>query len=79
MSIVEFHGGPITHRYLMNKSKHDLARMVLDGLEREEKLRAKLEAAPSASPPAKVEPCEHGVPQPKFCQRCYPYQRPDAQ
>lgn len=30
MSIVEFNGGPITHRYLMNKSKHDLSTMYMD-------------------------------------------------
>lgn len=29
MAIVEFRGGPITHRYLMNKSKSELAHMVL--------------------------------------------------
>lgn len=29
MAIVEFKGGPITHRYLMNKRKDDLARMLL--------------------------------------------------
>jgi len=36
VSIIEFHGGPITHRYLMNRSKADLARMymqLLDSLE----------------------------------------------
>lgn len=33
MSIVEFNGGPITHRYLMGKSKFDLARMYMDLLE----------------------------------------------
>jgi len=30
MSIVEFHGGPITMRYLENKSKRELARMYMD-------------------------------------------------
>jgi len=30
MAIVEFQGGPITHRYLMNKSKSDLAHMILE-------------------------------------------------
>lgn len=30
MSIVEVKGGPITHRYLMNKSKSDLAHMILE-------------------------------------------------
>lgn len=30
MSIVEYHGGTITHRYLMNKSKTDLANMYLE-------------------------------------------------
>lgn len=29
MSIVEYRGGPITHRYLMNKSKDELATMVM--------------------------------------------------
>ena len=29
MSIVEYKGGPITHRYLMNKSKDELATMVM--------------------------------------------------
>lgn len=29
MAIVEFKGGPISHRYLMNRRKDDLARMVL--------------------------------------------------
>lgn len=32
MSIIEIRGGPITHRYLMNKSKNDIARMYLDHL-----------------------------------------------
>jgi len=30
MAIVEYHGGPITHRYLMNKTKHDLASMYME-------------------------------------------------
>lgn len=29
MSVVEFRGGPVTHRYLMSKTKHDLARLYL--------------------------------------------------
>lgn len=39
MAIIEFIGGRITHRYLMNKRKDDLARMILDALEREDKQR----------------------------------------
>ena len=27
MSIVEFHGGPVTHRYLMRKTRFELERM----------------------------------------------------
>ncbi len=34
MAVFEIHGGPITHRYLMNKSKHDLARMYMELLDR---------------------------------------------
>ena len=30
MSIVEYHGGPITHHYLMKKSKSELASMYMD-------------------------------------------------
>lgn len=30
MSIVEFRGGPVTHRYLMNKTKYDLARLYME-------------------------------------------------
>lgn len=30
MAIIEIHSGPPTHRRLMNKSKSDLAHMVLD-------------------------------------------------
>ena len=33
MAIVEFHGGRITHKYLMNKTKWELARMYLELLE----------------------------------------------
>lgn len=41
MAIVEFHGGTITHRYLMNKSKHDLARMYMELLRvREDEAKA---------------------------------------
>lgn len=29
MSIFEVHGGPITHRYLMNKTKYELASMYM--------------------------------------------------
>lgn len=32
MSIVEYKGGPITHRYLMKKSKDELASMALKWL-----------------------------------------------
>ena len=34
MSIIELRGGPVTHRYLMNKRKDDLARMYLDLLDK---------------------------------------------
>jgi len=34
MSIIEISGGPITMRYLMNKSRSDLAHMVLSYVER---------------------------------------------
>lgn len=30
MTVVEYRGGPVTHRYLMNKSKHDLARLYME-------------------------------------------------
>ena len=33
MSIVEFNGGRITHKYLMGKTKSELARMYLDLLD----------------------------------------------
>ena len=33
MGIIEFYGGRITHKYLMNKTKYDLARMYLELLE----------------------------------------------
>jgi len=37
MAIIEFNGGPITHRYLMNKTKNDLARMYMELLNVREK------------------------------------------
>ena len=53
MSVFEIHGGPITHRYLMNKSKFDLASMYMELLavrNRENAQRDRLIAAltPSA-------------------------------
>lgn len=53
MAVFEIHGGPITHRYLMNKSKHDLARMYMELMaarNRENEQRDRLIAAltPSA-------------------------------
>ena len=30
MSVFEYHGGPITHHYLMKKSKSELASMYMD-------------------------------------------------
>jgi len=48
MAIVEFSGGRITHRYLMNKRKDDLAHMILHEylpiLGRKDKRIAELEA-----------------------------------
>lgn len=38
MAIVEFRGGPINYKYLMNKTKSDLAFMVLESLDRIAKL-----------------------------------------
>lgn len=29
MAIIEIHGGPITHRYLMGKTKDELARLYI--------------------------------------------------
>ena len=40
MAIFEVHGGPITYRYLVNKTKHDLARMYLELLEDRNRLLA---------------------------------------
>lgn len=57
MSIVEFRGGPITHRYLMGKSKADLARMymqLLEAMERDREGFAKL-----AEEATKVRDCDH--------------------
>ena len=38
MSIVEFNGGPVTHRYLMNKTKSELASMYMDLLRIRERI-----------------------------------------
>lgn len=51
MSRVEFRGGPVTHSYLMNKSKHDLARMYMELLDVLERERADLERHRSNVPP----------------------------
>lgn len=37
MSVVEFHGGQISHRYLMNQSRHDIARLAMEFLARAER------------------------------------------
>ena len=42
MSIIEFSGGQINHRYLMGKSKNDLAHMVMDYLTVWEKAQAEV-------------------------------------
>ena len=42
MSIVEFKGGTINHRYLMNKSKSDLSSMVMDYLREWEKSQSQI-------------------------------------
>lgn len=44
MAIIEFHGGPVTHKYLMGKTKWELASMYMDLLREWEKARAQLAA-----------------------------------
>lgn len=39
MAIIEFNGGPITHKYLMNKTKWELASMYMELLRLYEKER----------------------------------------
>jgi len=51
VSRVEFRGGPVTHSYLMNKSKYDLARMYMELLDVLERERADPERYRSSVPP----------------------------
>lgn len=45
MAVFEVRGGPVTRRYLMKKSKNDLATEVLDALRACDQLRQRAEAA----------------------------------
>jgi len=42
MAVIEIYGGRITHRYLMNKSKRDLADMYMQLLDVTDALRARI-------------------------------------
>jgi hypothetical protein len=62
MSIVEFRGGRITHRYLMRRSKEELARMVLDHIRQLDDAHAsvKLHGGHLSSCPATMGECDCG-------------------
>lgn len=42
MSVVEIRGGRITHRYLMNKSRHDIARLFMEHITASERIVSNL-------------------------------------